>query len=145
MVKGDGSVHLQLTYGKRRRIVAEVQPRWALTSASWVVAAWNHEGRPGLGDGIRRGGEAEQLTNITDQNIQGYTRGHRIFEKTAPRATPQNGTRSKERASRARAPPKPIVIDRYHFNGRNIQGYLRNDAYNALYLWDLDRQESRRS
>ena len=33
------------------------------------------------------------------------------------------------------APPKPIVIDRYHFK-QDIQGYLRDDAWDALYLYD---------
>src|SRR5579859_73688 len=34
------------------------------------------------------------------------------------------------------APPKPIVIDRYHFK-QDIQGYLRNDQRDQLYLYDI--------
>jgi len=34
------------------------------------------------------------------------------------------------------APPKPIVIDRYHFK-QDIQGYLRNDQRDELYLYDI--------
>ena len=33
-------------------------------------------------------------------------------------------------------PPKPIVIDRYHFK-QDVQGYLRDDAWNSLYVYDL--------
>jgi dipeptidyl aminopeptidase/acylaminoacyl peptidase len=33
-------------------------------------------------------------------------------------------------------PPKPIVIDRYHFK-QDIQGYLRNDQRDELYLYDI--------
>ncbi len=38
-------------------------------------------------------------------------------------------------------PPKPVVIDRYHFK-QDIQGYLRDDAFNALYLWDLTTKKA---
>jgi len=34
------------------------------------------------------------------------------------------------------APPKPVVIDRYHFK-QDIQGYLRNDQRDELYLYDI--------
>ena len=34
------------------------------------------------------------------------------------------------------APPKPIVIDRYHFK-QDIQGYMRDDDWDALYLYDI--------
>jgi dipeptidyl aminopeptidase/acylaminoacyl peptidase len=33
-------------------------------------------------------------------------------------------------------PPKPIVIDRYHFK-QDVQGYLRNDEREQLYLYDI--------
>ena len=43
MVKWDGSVHLQLTYGKEGAGVAEVQPRWALHQLH-VIPARNGKG-----------------------------------------------------------------------------------------------------
>ena len=86
----------------------------------------------------RRGGEAEQLTNITDQNIQGYSwspDSKKLLLTLHPKAEPD------AEEGKPPAPPKPIVIDRYHFK-QDIQGYLRNDAYNALYLWDLTTKKA---
>src|SRR5258708_22536035 len=71
MVKWDGSVRIQLTYGKDAASAPKFSPDGRYISFL--------SGRPGpaKGDQVwvmdRRGGEAEQLTNITDQNIQGYT------------------------------------------------------------------------
>ena len=70
LVKWDGSVHLQLTYGKEGAYAPKFSPDGRYISFM--------SSRPGTvkGDQVwimdRRGGEAEQLTNITDQNIQGY-------------------------------------------------------------------------
>src|SRR6185503_19383555 len=70
LVKWDGSVHLQLTYGKEGASAPKFTPDGRYISFM--------SSRPGTvkGDQVwimdRRGGEAEQLTNITDQNIQGY-------------------------------------------------------------------------
>jgi dipeptidyl aminopeptidase/acylaminoacyl peptidase len=136
MVKWDGSVHLQLTYGKEGASSPKFSPDGRYISFM--------SSRPGTtkGDQVwvmdRRGGEAEQLTNITDQNIQGYAWSPdskklllALHPKTEP--DPEEG--------KPPAPPKPIVIDRYHFK-QDIQGYLRNDAYNALYLWDLTAKKA---
>jgi dipeptidyl aminopeptidase/acylaminoacyl peptidase len=38
-------------------------------------------------------------------------------------------------------PPKPIVIDRYHFK-QDIQGYLRDDAFDSLYIYDLGTKKA---
>ncbi len=38
------------------------------------------------------------------------------------------------------APPKPIVIDRYHFK-QDIHGYLGNDQRESLYLYDIATQK----
>src|SRR6185503_4901507 len=67
MVKWDGSVRLQLTYGKEGTSAPKFSPDGRYISFV--------SGRPGMvkGDQVwvmdRRGGEAEQLTNITDQNV----------------------------------------------------------------------------
>lgn len=136
MVKWDGSVHLQLTYGKEGASAPKFSPDGRYISFM--------SSRPGTvkGDQVwvmdRRGGEAEQLTNITDQNIQGYSwspDSKKLLLTLHPKAEPD------PEEGKPPAPPKPIVIDRYHFK-QDIQGYLRDDAYNALYLWDLTTKKA---
>ena len=136
MVKWDGSVHLQLTYGKEGASAPKFSPDGRYVSFM--------SGRPGTvkGDQVwvmdRRGGEAEQLTNITDQNIQGYSwspDSKKLLLTLHPKVEPD------PEEGKPPAPPKPIVIDRYHFK-QDIQGYLRDDAYNALYLWDLTAKKA---
>ena len=131
MVKWDGSVRLQLTYGKDDAS----SPRFSPDGRYISFLSW----RPGQakGDQVwaldRRGGEAEQLTNITDQQIQGYIwspDSKRLLLSLRPKAEPD------PEEGKPPAPPKPIVIDRYQFK-QDIQGYLRDDAFNALYLFDL--------
>src|SRR5262249_28009888 len=71
MVKWDGSVDLQLTYGKE----GAASPRFS-PDGKYISFL---SSRPGAAKGSqvwvmdRRGGEAEQLTNVTDQNIEGYS------------------------------------------------------------------------
>lgn len=136
MVKWDGSVHLQLTYGKEGASAPRFSPDGRYISFM--------SSRPGTvkGDQVwvmdRRGGEAEQLTNIADQNIQGYEwspDSKKLLLTLHPKAEPD------PEEGKPPAPPKPIVIDRYHFK-QDIQGYLRNDAHNALYVWDLTTKKA---
>jgi dipeptidyl aminopeptidase/acylaminoacyl peptidase len=131
MVKWDGSVHLQLTYGKESASNPRFSPDGRYISFL--------SSRPGTakGDQIwlldRRGGEAEQLSSIADQNIQGYIwspDSKKLLLTLHPKVEPDT------EEGKPPAPPKPIVIDRYHFK-QDIQGYLRNDAFNTLYLYDL--------
>jgi dipeptidyl aminopeptidase/acylaminoacyl peptidase len=100
--------------------------------------------RPGTvkGDQVwvmdRRGGEAEQLTNISDQNISSYSwspDSKKLLLALHPKAEPD------PEEGKPPAPPKPIVIDRYHFK-QDVQGYLRDDAFNELYLWDLTTKKA---
>ena len=136
MVKWDGSIRLQLTFGKESASAPRFSPDGRYISFM--------SSRPGAakGDQVwvmdRRGGEAEQLTNISDQNIQGYAwspDSKKLLLTLHPKAEPD------PEEGKPPAPPKPIVIDRYHFK-QDIQGYLRNDAYNTLYLWDLSTRKA---
>ena len=136
MVKWDGSVRIQLTYGKDAASAPRFSPDGRYISFM--------SGRPGTakGDQVwvmdRRGGEAEQLTNITDQNIQGYTwspDSKKLLLTLHPKAEPD------PEEGKPPVPPKPIVIDRYHFK-QDIQGYLRDDAFNALYVYDLGTRKA---
>ena len=131
LVKWDGSVRLQLTYAKEGASNPKFSPEGRYIS---FVSS-----RPGptKGDQVwvmdRRGGEAEQLTKVTDQNIEGYIwspDSKKLLLTLRPKAEPD------PEEGKPPVPPKPIVIDRYHFK-QDIQGYLRDDAYNALYLFDV--------
>src|SRR5665213_1245350 len=136
MVKWDGSVRLQLTYGKDGASAPRFSPDGKYISFM--------SSRPGPAKGAqvwvldRRGGEAEQLTNITDQDIEGYQwspDAKKLLLTLHPKAEPD------AEEGKPPAPPKPIVIDRYHFK-QDIQGYLRDDAWDALYLYDLGTKKA---
>jgi dipeptidyl aminopeptidase/acylaminoacyl peptidase len=131
MVKWDGSVRLQLTFGKEGASAPRFSPDGRYISFL--------SSRPGPAKGSqvwvldRRGGEAEQLTAVTDQEIQAYNwspDSKKLLLTLHPKAEPD------PEEGKPPVPPKPIVIDRYHFK-QDIQGYLRNDAWDSLYLYDL--------
>jgi len=131
MVKWDGSVRLQLTFGKERASAPHFSPDGRYVSFLST--------RPGPAKGSqvwildRRGGEADQLTGVTDQDIEGYSwspDSKKLLLTLHPKAEPE------PEEGKPPVPPKPIVIDRYHFK-QDIQGYLRDDAFSSLYLYDL--------
>ena len=86
----------------------------------------------------RLGGEAEQLTAVTGsgatgQEIQDYAwspDSKMLLLSLQPKAE------ADAEEGKPPAPPKPIVIDRYHFK-QDIEGYLRNDQRDQLYLYTL--------
>ena len=131
MAKWDGSARIQLTYGKEGAGSPKFSPDGKYISFT--------SSRPGPAKGPqvwvmdRRGGEAEQLTAITDQDIEGYSwspDSKKLLLTFHPKTEPD------AEEGKPPVPPKPIVIDRYHFK-QDIQGYLRDDAWDALYLYDL--------
>ena len=131
MVNWDGSVRLQLTYGKESAASPKFSPDGRYIS---FISS-----RPGAakGDQVwvmdRRGGEADQLTAITDQEIKGYE-WSRDSKKLLLTLHPKHEPDPEE--GKPPAPPKPIVIDRYHFK-QDMQGYLRDNDWDALYLYDI--------
>lgn len=131
MVKWDGSVDLQLTYGKEGASSPKFSP-----DGRYISFISSRPG-PAKGDQVwvmdRRGGEAEQFTAITDQEIGGYSWSP-DSEKLLLTLRPKNEPDAEE--GKPPAPPKPIVIDRYHFK-QDIQGYIRDDAWNTLSLYDI--------
>jgi dipeptidyl aminopeptidase/acylaminoacyl peptidase len=131
MVNWGGTVRLQLTYGKEGASAPKFSPDGKYISFL--------SSRPGPAKGSqvwvmdRRGGEPQQLTGITDQEIESYLwspDSQKLLLTLHPKAEPD------PEEGKPPAPPKPIVIDRYHFK-QDIQGYLRDDAWDALYLYDL--------
>jgi Tol biopolymer transport system component len=116
MVKWDGSAHVQLTYGKEGASSPRFSPDGKYISFL--------SSRPGAAKGTqvwvmdRRGGEAQQLTAITDQDIEDYSwspDAKKLLLTLHPKAEPD------AEEGKPPAPPKPIVIDRYHFK-QDVQG-----------------------
>jgi dipeptidyl aminopeptidase/acylaminoacyl peptidase len=131
MVKWDGSADLELTYGKEGASAPRFSP-----DGKYISFLSSRPG-PAKGSQIwvmdRRGGEAQQLTAITDQDIEGYLwspDSKKLLLTLHPKEEPE------PEEGKPPAPPKPIVIDRYHFK-QDVHGYIRNDDYNALYLYDI--------
>jgi dipeptidyl aminopeptidase/acylaminoacyl peptidase len=131
MVKWDGSVDLQLTYGKEGASSPKFSP-----DGRFISFLSSRPG-PDKGEQIwtmdRRGGEAEQLTAITDHVIGGYEWSPDA-KKLLLTLRPKNEPDPEE--GKPPAPPKPIVIDRYHFM-QDIQGYIRDDTWSSLYIYDI--------
>src|SRR5579863_10422479 len=136
MVKWDGSVHLQLTYGKEGASAPKFSP-----DGRYISFLSSRPG-PAKGEQIwvmdRRGGEAEQFTAITDQEIGGYSWSPDA-KTLLVTLRPKNEPDAEE--GKPPAPPKPIVIDRYHFK-QDVQGYIRDNAWNSLYLYDIASKKS---
>ena len=136
MVSWDGKVHLQLTYGKEGASAPKFSPDGKFISFL--------SSRPGPAKGTqvwvmdRRGGEPQQLTAITDKEIEGYiwsTDSQKLLLTMHPKDEPD------QEEGKPPAPPKPIVIDRYHFK-QDIEGYIRDDAWDSLYLYEISSKKS---
>ena len=130
MERWDGSSNMQLTFGKEGASHPEFSPDGKYISFL--------SSRPGKAKGTqlwvlnRLGGEPEQFTEIKDWEIQDYEwspDSKRLLMTVEPKSEP-------EPEDGKPAPPKPIVIDRYHFK-QDIQGYLRDDERGSLYLYDI--------
>jgi len=137
MVKWDGSVHLQLTYDKEGASAPKFSPDGKYISFL--------SKRPGAAKGSqvwgmdRRGGEAEQLTNIADQEIESYLwspDAKKLLLTLRPKTEPDEPEDGKKPET-----PKPVVIDRYHFK-QDVQGYIRDDSWDSLYLYDLGTKKA---
>src|ERR1035437_9092514 len=136
MAKWDGSARIQLPFGKEGASAPRFSPDGRYISFL--------SSRPGPAKGAqvwaldRRGGEAEQLTGVTDQQIEGYSwspDAKKLLLTLRPKAEPD------AEEGKPPTPAKPIVIDRFHFK-QDIQGYLRDDAWDALYLYDLGTKKA---
>lgn len=136
MVSWDGTQHLQLTYGKDGASAPKFSPDGKYISFL--------SSRPGPAKGTqvwimdRRGGEPQQLTAITDKEIEGYIwspDAQKLLLTMHPKDEPD------PEEGKPPAPPKPIVIDRYHFK-QDIEGYIRDDAWDSLYLYEISTKKS---
>jgi dipeptidyl aminopeptidase/acylaminoacyl peptidase len=128
MISWDGKQDIQLTYGKD----SAGSPRWSPDGKYLAFTS----GREGEAKGSqvwlldRRGGEAFQLTNVKEglRDFRWSPDSKTLLLTLQPRDEPEP-TPGKP------TPPKPIVLDRYHFK-QDIQGFL-TDKEAHLYLFDI--------
>jgi dipeptidyl aminopeptidase/acylaminoacyl peptidase len=129
MVSWDGKQDIQLTYGPD----SVGSPRWS-PDGRWLAFTSD---RPGKAKGgqvwllDRRGGEAHQLTEVKeDLNDYRWSPDSKrllLTLKAKDEPEPKEGAKP--------LPPKPIVIDRYHFK-EDREGYL-TDKREHLFLFDI--------
>jgi dipeptidyl aminopeptidase/acylaminoacyl peptidase len=131
MVSFDGKDDRQVTSSQD----SESSPRWSPDGKYLSFTS----SRPGAAKGNQvwlldqRGGEAFQLTDVKGR-LQSYEwapdskRLALLVGDPDPSAEPGEGGKPK--------PPKPIVLDRYHFK-QDIQGYLVSDRRTYVYLFDI--------
>ena len=129
IVKWDGSVRLQLTFGEEGTGSPKFSP-----DGKYISFLSSRPG-PAKGNQVwvmdRRGGK-QQVPAITDKDIDGYSwspDSTQLLLTLAPKEEPD------AEEGKPPAPPKPIVIDRYHFK-QDVHGYLHDDE-SALYLYDI--------
>src|SRR3984957_2698518 len=129
MVDWDGSNNLQLTYGTE----SASSPEWSPDGRCLAFTS----SRPGKAKGSqvwlldRRGGEAHQLTEVkedlSDYRWSPDSKTLLLTMRARDEPEPEKGAKP--------VPPKPIVLDRYHFK-QDVQGYL-TDKHEYLYLFDI--------
>ena len=131
MVSWDGTQDIQLTYGTD----SVGGQRWSPDGRYLAFTS----GRTGKAKGSqvwvldRRGGEARQLTEVKE-DLAGYRwspDSKQLLLSLTPKDEPDD---DKDKGGKPK-PPKPIVLDRYHFK-QDVQGYL-TDKKEHLYLYDI--------
>ena len=135
MVSLDGKDDLQVTSSQD----SESSPRWSPDGKYLSFTS----SRPGPAKGTqvwlldRQGGEAFQLTD-TKGHLQSYEWSPDAKRLALVIGDPDPDAESAEGAKPK--PPKPIVLDRYHFK-QDIQGYLLSDRHTYIYLFDISTKK----
>ena len=132
MVSWDGTEDVQLTYGPD----SASEPRWS-PDGRWLAFLSSRTGEA-KGTQVwvldRRGGEARQLTNVKEDlsNYRWSPDSKQLLLTLRAKDEP-NEEEGKKAATPT--PPKPIVIDRFHFK-EDVQGYL-TDKREHLFRFDI--------
>jgi dipeptidyl aminopeptidase/acylaminoacyl peptidase len=134
MISWDGKQNIQLTFGKD----GAGDPQWS-PDGKYISFTSGREGEAGSKVGgsqvwvlDRRGGEAQQLTNVKD-NLGSYKWSP--DSKTLLLAITEKDEPEPGKGAEKPKGPKPIVIDRYHFK-EDREGYL-SDKQAHLFLFDV--------
>jgi dipeptidyl aminopeptidase/acylaminoacyl peptidase len=142
MVGFDGKNDRQVTWSQD----SESAPRWSPDGKYLSFTS----GRPGKAKGSqvwlldRNGGDAFELTELKGR-LQGYEwspDSKRLAlvigdpDPDADQSNPEAGGGPRPDGAAKPKPPKPIVIDRYHFK-QDIQGYLLSGRHSYVYLFDI--------
>jgi dipeptidyl aminopeptidase/acylaminoacyl peptidase len=126
MASWDGKQDLRVTYGSS----SDTSPRFS-PDGKYVsfLSSRPADSKSQVWIIDRRGGEARQLTNVKE-DIESY--------EWSPDSKKLVLIMSESEDEKA--PPKPIVIDRYHFKS-DIYGYLTEASHTHLYLFDVATQK----
>jgi Tol biopolymer transport system component len=132
MVSWDGKQDVQLTFSKD----GVGEPQWS-PDGRWLAFTSGRDAageKPAKGEQVwvldRRGGEAQQLTNVK-QELEGYKWSP--DSKTLLLALQERDEPLEEKGKPAT--PKPTVIDRYHYKEDRV-GFL-SEKEPHLYLFDV--------
>ncbi|MFL6351236.1 MAG: prolyl oligopeptidase family serine peptidase [Bryobacteraceae bacterium] len=138
MVSWDGAQDLRLTYDQE----SDSSPRWS-PDGKYLSFVSSRAGKA-KGSQVwvldRRGGEARQLTHVKDYTISQYEwspDSKKLLLVMKEKEQPDSD--EKPAAGAPPKPPKPIVIDRYHFK-QDKEGYL-GAKRNHVYIFDVESEK----
>jgi dipeptidyl aminopeptidase/acylaminoacyl peptidase len=133
MVSWDGTQTVRLTNTPE----PESSPRWSPDGKYLSFLS----SRPGKAKGSqvwvldRRGGEAIQLTGLKEK-ISDYAWAPDSKRLALVLRENEDPEPDPSKPASAQPPPKPIVIDRYHFK-QDMQGYLSGSGRARIHLYDI--------
>ncbi|MFZ0332626.1 MAG: S9 family peptidase [Candidatus Acidiferrales bacterium] len=140
MVSTDGSSDRQITESQE----SEGSPQWSPDGKYLSFTS----GRPGEAKGNqvwilnREGGEAMQLTNVKG-HLQSYEWSPDSKRLALVVGDPDPDEPQGDAEGGKPKPPKPIVIDRYHFR-EDVVGYLLSGRHSYIYIFDIATKKSER-